>query len=129
MPPRSKNHPAPRVPPTYDLVPQPPCAPPQPAENEADLRELSGWHQEAKQWLLARYDEDRSGEIDSRGELEEVPCQEWLGLEQSHDASGLGLSLTRFYGFDGDGWKDDALGIDSSVRDIAYKRMRECGLR
>jgi len=107
-------------------------AAPQPqrqAENEADLRELQGWHEKAKQWLLARYDEDRSGRLDSESEIAEVPCDQWLGLEQSHDASGLGLSLTRFYGFDGDGWKDDSLGVDSRFRDVAYERMKECGLR
>jgi hypothetical protein len=81
------------------------------------------------QWLLARYDDDRSGLLDSAQELEQVPCEHWLSLEESHDSSGLGLSLTRFYGFDGERWKSNALGVADEVRDVAYRRMKECGLK
>jgi hypothetical protein len=91
--------------------------------------ELGGWHEQARQWLLARYDEDRSSKLDSRSEIEGVPCDEWLSLEQSHDASGLGLSLIRFYGFNGERWKEGALGVDDGYREIAYQRMKACGLR
>jgi hypothetical protein len=93
------------------------------------FHELGGWHQEATQWLLARYDSDRSGRLDSRDELHGIPCEQWLSLEQSYDDSGLGLSLTRFYGFDGERWRSNALGVSDEVRDIAYQRMKECGLR
>ncbi len=98
-------------------------------ENGSELTELGGWHQEAMQWLLARYDDDRSGLLDSAQELEQVPCEHWLSLEESHDSSGLGLSLTRFYGFDGERWKSNALGVADEVRDVAYRRMKECGLK
>jgi len=43
--------------------------------------------------------------------------------------AGLGVAMTRMYGFDGAGWKKDALGISSEIRDLAFARMRECGLR
>jgi hypothetical protein len=39
------------------------------------------------------------------------------------------LSLTKFYGFDGERWRTNALGVGDQVRDVAYKRMKECGLR
>ena len=41
----------------------------------------------------------------------------------------LGLQETRFYGFDGNGYKEGALGISPSIRDLAYEQMQECGLR
>ena len=93
------------------------------------FREMGGWHQEAMQWLLARYDSDRSGLLDTADELSGIPCDQWLSLEQSYDESGLGLSLTRFYGFDGERWRTHALGVGDEVRDVAYQRMKECGLR
>ena len=100
-----------------------------PGETEERRREAEGWHEEARRWLLARYDLDRSGEIDTAEEVEGLPCDDLLGLESSHDQSRLGLSLTRFYGFDGDGWRSGALGVSDEVRDLAYERMKSCGLR
>jgi hypothetical protein len=87
------------------------------------------WHEQARQWLLSRYDLDRSGALDSKEELESVPCDFWLGLEASHSQSRLGLTLTRFYGFDGKGWRSGALGAADEIRDLAYERMTHCGLR
>lgn len=93
-------------------------------------RELAqGWHHETRQWLLARYDLDGSGQLDSVEELDEVSCEYWQGIERSYDTSRLGLSLMRAYGFDGEGWKDGRLGVAGSVRDLAFQRMRACGLR
>ncbi len=107
-----------------------PKAAARPAPEEDPHRVVSqAWHDEAMQWLLARYDSDRSGLLDSDAELAEIPCASWLGLEQSHDHSGLALSLTRFYGFDGERWKKNALGVGDEVRDLAYDRMKKCGLR
>jgi hypothetical protein len=92
-------------------------------------RDNEGWHEQATQWLLARYDTDRSELIDSPAELEAISCDMWAGLEKSHDQAGLGLSLTKFYGFNGEGWVPNALGIGAQVRDLAYQRMMDCGLR
>jgi hypothetical protein len=87
------------------------------------------WHEQARQWLLSRYDRDRSGELDSQAELDSVPCEFWLGLEASHSQSRLGLTLIRFYGFDGKGWRPGALGVSDEIRDLAHVRMTQCGLR
>ena len=98
-------------------------------QGEEDPELAQGWHHETRQWLLARYDLDGSGRLDSVEELDEVSCEYWQGIERSYDTSRLGLSLTRAYGFDGEGWKDGRLGVAGSVRDLAFQRMRECGLR
>ena len=87
------------------------------------------WHEDARRWLLARYDYDRSGLIDTREEVEAVPCDHWLGLEHSHDQSGLGLTLIKMYGFDGDQWVSGALGVADETRDLTHRRMQSCGLR
>jgi hypothetical protein len=101
-----------------------------PAEaDEASRDSFKTWHEDARSWLLSRYDLDRSGALDSMEELSAVPCDHWLGLEQSYDQSNLGLSLTRFYGFDGNGWRSGALGVADEARDLAYERMKACGLR
>ena len=86
------------------------------------------WHQETRRWLLARYDIDGSGALDSAVELEDVSCEYWQAIERSYDHR-LGLPLLRMYGFDGDGWKDGRLGVDGAIRDLAFQRMRDCGLR
>lgn len=88
-----------------------------------------GWHDSARQWLLARYDLNLSRQLDTPQEIEAIPCTEWLGLERSFDASGLGLPLTRLYGFDGPGWVESSLGVSTRMRDVAYLHMRRCGLR
>jgi hypothetical protein len=91
------------------------------------------WHDRVTQWLLARYDSDGSGLIDTLDELERIPCDEWLSLEASFDRGGLGLSLIRIYGLDhvdtGGDWVENALGIGYGMSDHAYKRMRTCGLK
>ncbi len=90
---------------------------------------VRGWHDTVKRWLLARYDGNLNGRIDTREEVASIPCTEWRSLEQSLDSSGLALPLTRLYGFDGSAWVENALGFDASMRGHAYARMKECGLR
>jgi hypothetical protein len=103
----------------------------QPAESsqEDDRLRLSKWHETVTKWLLARYDHDLSGRLDTPDEVESIPCAEWQGLEQSYDESGLAVPLTRLYGFDGSAWKENALGFDVEMRGYAYERMKACGLR
>ena len=88
-----------------------------------------GWHHDTRQWVLARFDTDRSGAIDRAEELGAIPCDYWKGIERSYDTSRLGIPLARIYGFDGEGWKPGSLGVDSEIRDLAFRRLRDCGLR
>lgn len=97
------------------------------ADAQAEL--ASGWHHDTRQWVLARFDTDRSGAIDRAEELGAIPCDYWKGIERSYDTSRLGIPLARIYGFDGEGWKPGSLGVDSEIRDLAFRRLRDCGLR
>jgi len=97
--------------------------------DDSMLRASRGWHDSAMQWLLARYDLNLSRQLDTPQEIEAIPCTEWLGLERSFDASGLGLPLTRLYGFNGSGWVEGSLGVSTRMRDVAYLHMKRCGLR
>lgn len=78
--------------------------------------------------IRTRFDADRSGRIDRDSETEAIPCAVWLEIEESFDEAGLGLSMSRFYGFDGSEWHPDALGFAVEQRALAYQRMRGCGL-
>lgn len=132
--PEQVEPPAPAAPNPVAAAPNPVAAAAEQAagdaiDHEPDPERVAGWHHETRHWLLARYDRDRSGRIDSADELDAIPCDYWQGIERSYDASRLGLSLTRVYGFDGDGWKPDSLGIGSAIRDLAFQRLRGCGLR
>ncbi len=105
---------------------------PQVASAAPDREELAvahDWHRTARQYLLARYDSDRSGHLDSLDEIRSVPCSDWRGIERSFDESGLSLSMVRFYGFDGSKWVVDAFGVTSDVRGETYLRLKDCGLR
>ena len=87
------------------------------------------WHAATERWMLSRYDFDRSGLLDTPEEVNAVECRDLLDVEGSFDRNKLGVPLTRFFGFDGSEWKEGALGFDGSVREVAYQRMRECGVR
>ncbi len=94
-----------------------------------ELERTHEWHQSAKRYLLTRYDIDMSGSLDSRTEILEISCKDWRSLEGSFDQGGLQLPLSRFYGFDGTKWVDNAFGISGEMRSVAYDRLRECGLK
>lgn len=95
-----------------------------------DLREgYTGWHAAVKQRMLARWDADGSGRIDTDAEVRAIPCTEWRELERAYDQGGLAVPMSRLYGFDGSAWVEGALGFTFSVRELAYERMQECGLR
>jgi hypothetical protein len=97
-------------------------------ESDASRR-THEWQETARQYLLSRYDRDQSGSLDSLAEIDSIPCGDWRGLEQSFDGGGLALSMTRFYGFDGSKWIDNAFGVTDEMRGSAYLRLKECGLR
>lgn len=78
--------------------------------------------------VLRSHDTDRSGQIDMRSETDSIPCTLWRAIEGSFDEAGLGLSMARFYGFDGTEWHPRALGFAQEQRSAAYARMKACGL-
>lgn len=115
-------------------------APPAARERASRLLERAGlgglpdggstaWHDRVSSEFLRRFDSDGSGRIDRIEESDGVSCDYWLETEASFELGGLGLSMARYYGFDGTEWHPGALGFDRRLRGAAYERMRECGLQ
>ena len=87
------------------------------------------WHDAVSGQLISRFDRDGSGRIDRVEESEAIPCEIWVELERDFDEGGLGLSMSRNYGFDGSEWIDGALGFSRDIRSAVYAKMLECGLK
>jgi hypothetical protein len=89
----------------------------------------TAWHDRVSGEFLGRFDRDASGRIDQLEESESIGCAYWQETEASFEQGGLGLSMARYYGFDGSEWHNGALGFSRQMRGVAYDRMRECGLQ
>jgi hypothetical protein len=87
------------------------------------------WHDRVSADLISRYDADASGLIDQNQESEAISCRVWRALEDDFDAGGLGLSLARYFGFDGSEWHPNALGFARAQRSLAFNKMKGCGLQ
>lgn len=87
------------------------------------------WHERVSAEFLSRYDLDGSGRIDRVEESDAVTCPFWSEVERDFDRGGLGLSMARYYGFDGSEWHPGALGFTKGLRSAGYARMKECGLQ
>ncbi|MBK7947646.1 MAG: PEGA domain-containing protein [Deltaproteobacteria bacterium] len=88
----------------------------------------TAWHDRVSKELRERFDQDRSGEIDSLAESEAISCSVWREIERDFDRGGLGLSLAHYYGFDGSEWHPGALAVARPHRSAVYAKMGECGL-
>jgi hypothetical protein len=88
----------------------------------------TAWHDLVSRQLLARYDTDGSGAIDRLEESEPISCAVWTEIEEDFDRGGLGLSMARYFGFDGSEWHPRALGVSRGHRSAVYAKMQECGL-
>ena len=87
------------------------------------------WHDRMSRQLLEQYDLDRSGQINRLEESEAISCRVWREIERDFDGGGLGLSMVRYYGFDGSEWHPNALGFSEAHRSAVYEKMKECGLQ
>ncbi|HIF93246.1 MAG TPA: PEGA domain-containing protein [Myxococcales bacterium] len=87
------------------------------------------WHDRVSADMIARYDRDSSGQIDQLSESEAISCRVWRELERDFDAGGLGLSMVRYFGFDGTEWHPNALGFARTHRSAVFEKMKECGLQ
>ena len=59
------------------------------------------WHERVSAEFLSRYDLDGSGRIDRVEESDAVTCPVWSEVERDFDRGGLGLSMSRYYVYDG----------------------------
>jgi hypothetical protein len=87
------------------------------------------WHDGVRRLLIDKYDENRSGSLDTTIEIASIPCAEWRAIESQYETGGLQVPMSRLYGFDGSEWVEGALGIERGLRDFTYRRMKECGLK
>jgi uncharacterized caspase-like protein len=87
------------------------------------------WDDEIKKLMLAKYDLDGSGAIDTPEEVDRIDCAVWSMLDQQIRSGSRGYDLLITYGFkEGFGWVGGALGFDEKVRQSALKRARQCGV-
>ncbi len=89
----------------------------------------TAWHDMVSRQLLEQYDKDGSGTIDRLEESEPISCAVWTEIEADFNRGGLGLSMARYFGFDGTEWHPRALGVSRAHRSAVYAKMTECGLR
>ncbi len=114
---------------------EPPASPPRtrsPQQSKSLVRAPGGsrvWNDSVRRALLASYDHDHSGDLNTRQEIYAIPCAEWRSIESSYEQGELGVSMTRLYGFDGSDAPANTLGITQAMRPTAYERMRDCGLQ
>jgi hypothetical protein len=88
----------------------------------------ASWADGVKPVLVAAYDRDRSGAIDTTAELDALPCDVWTAVDRGvHRHWDFGVWV--IYGFgEGYGWVGDALGFDEAVRVPAAAALEACGL-
>jgi hypothetical protein len=89
----------------------------------------TAWHDRVSREIITRFDTDGSGRIDQLAESESISCALWREIEEDFERGGLGLSMARYYGFDGTEWHVNALGFSRDMRSAAYEKMKECGLQ
>jgi len=89
----------------------------------------TAWHDRVSREIITRFDTDGSGLIDRLEESESISCPIWQEIEDDFNRGGLGLSMARYFGFDGSEWHQHALGFSRDMRSAAYAKMKECGLQ
>ena len=88
----------------------------------------SAWDDGVKPILLANFDQDRSGQLDTPSEVHAIPCSVWQILHRRIQDTHIGLRTT--YGFArGYGWVGSALGFSERVRYDADSDMAACGVQ
>jgi len=81
--------------------------------------------------LVAAYDTDKSGEIDTDAEVERIPCSVVVAVRDRYQRGGAFSSPIRaVFGFEeGYGWVGGALGFDEGMRKQVDAKMMACGLK
>ncbi len=87
------------------------------------------WHEAVRHQLVSDYDRNASRSLDTREEIESIPCPVLLNLEASYESGGLAVEMTHLYGFDGSDAPANTLGVTPGIRSYAFDRMKACGLK
>lgn len=86
------------------------------------------WDEAVEKRIVGAYDQNHSGAIDTRAELQRIPCSVWTTLERRLQED-RDIELSSLYGFASDySWVGDALGFDEPLREEIYRTMQGCGL-
>lgn len=88
----------------------------------------SDWDTRVKEVVIAFYDADGSGKIDTPAELTKVTCQVW-GAIDAGVRQRFSHGVRPIYGFPGGEykWNGMVLGFDLKVREQADKALVDCG--
>ena len=98
------------------------------AIRQADAQSDS-WDEAVTQALLAAYDTNSSGDIESKKELKLIDCETWLAIDAGVQAKWDGTGARAIYGFaKGYGWVGYAWGFNEKLRKSADKAMKKCGM-
>lgn len=112
-----------------ELVVQKAGGSPADAIRQADAQS-DDWDDVVEQTLLAAFDLNSSGDIDSSKELKAISCDEWLAIDEGVQAKWDGSGARAIYGFaKGYGWVGSAWGFNEKLRKRADKAMAKCGLQ
>ena len=85
------------------------------------------WDEQVKQVLVAFYDANGSGQIDTKAEVEKITCPVW-GAMDAGVKQRFPYGLRPVYGFpDGFSWNAHVLGFNESVRKRGDKALLDCG--
>lgn len=87
------------------------------------------WDETVTQAMLAAYDTNSSGDIESKKELKLITCDTWRAIDEGVQAAWTGSGARAIYGFaKGYGWVGYAWGFNEKLRKSADKAMAACGL-
>jgi hypothetical protein len=87
----------------------------------------STWDISVKALMLASYDANSSGWIDTASEVAAVPCDVWA-ITDSGVRGKWTYGVRTIYGFDGGAWIGDAIGYAETQRAAADAKAVSCGL-
>lgn len=86
------------------------------------------WDVRIKQTFLAYVDDNKSGDIDTMPELEQVPCAVWRRMDQGV-RQDQPAGFMQVYGFDPRLiWVGSAVGVNEALRPQATQYLINCGM-
>ena len=86
------------------------------------------WDQQVRRAMVARFDDDQSGALDTPGEVAAVSCEVWTAIDDGVRA-GWSKGFYVVYGVgDGLAWVADQLGIGLEARKAVIAGLDDCGI-